>query len=506
MHKDQQEQANHIDQNNKNKTTRVTRRGGGGEVEGMGPLWPPAQGVHKGDNRRDSYRGRPQGPLKLWLPTMLVLVLLLISACAPSTGNSNGGTATPGPKKTSQPGITPSQTPDNAAADICPTDLSASPNCQTPHSLRVAYGVQSLIQRGFTGKGQTIVDIVSFGSPTLQSDMDTFDHQFGLPPITIKVIAPLNKQPYDPNNDRGGWGLETELDVEIIHAIAPDAAIVVLVSPVAETEGTVGLPEFLQLEQYALAHHLGNIISQSWGASEVTLKNAAGQAEIQKWDAFYKQAATQNGISIFSSSGDNGATDYTDLQASHLSTTPTTSFPADDPWVTSVGGTSLRRNGGTFSETAWNMSGGGISSFFPEPSYQQMLPSSVQSEIKHRRGVPDVSADANPATGLAIFTAGHWDLGGGTSASAPIWAAILAIGDQMAGRSLGFINPTLYKLATSSHYTQDFHDITVGDNSVNVNGMLVHGYSATQGWDPITGLGSPNAEKLLPDLIAATHG
>jgi subtilase family serine protease len=437
---------------------------------------------------------------------MLVLVLLLISACAPSTGNSNGGTATPGPKKTSQPGITPSQTPDNAAADICPTDLSATPNCQTPHSLRVAYGVQSLIQRGFTGKGQTIVDIVSFGSPTLQSDMDTFDHQFGLPPITIKVIAPLNEKPYDPNNDRGGWGLETELDVEIIHAIAPDAAIVVLVSPVAETEGTVGLPEFLQLEQYALTHHLGNIISQSWGASEVTLKNAAGQAEIQKWDAFYKQAATQNGISIFSSSGDNGATDYTDLQASHLSTTRTTSFPADDPWVTSVGGTSLRRNGGTFSEIAWNMSGGGISSFFPEPSYQQMLPSSVQSEINHRRGVPDVSADANPATGLAIFTAGHWDLGGGTSASAPIWAAILAIGDQMAGRSLGFINPTLYKLATSSHYTQDFHDITLGNNSVNVNGVELKGFSATQGWDPITGLGSPNAEKLLPDLIAATHG
>jgi hypothetical protein len=76
----------------------------------------------------------------------------------------------------------------------------------------------------------------------------------------------------------------------------------------------------------------------------------------------------------------------------------------------------------------------------------------------------------------------------------------------MAGRSLGFINPTLYKLATSSHYTQDFHDITVGDNSVNVNGFEVHGYPATQGWDPITGLGSPNAEKLLPDLIAATHG
>jgi len=267
--------------------------------------------------------------------------------------------------------------------------------------MQVAYGVESLIARGFTGKGQTVIDIVSFGSPTLQADMDVFDKQFGLPPITIKVISPLNEHPYDPNNDRGGWALETELDVEIIHAIAPGAGIVVLVSPVAETEGTVGLPEFRQLEQYALDHHLGNIISQSWGASEVTLKDAAGQQEIHKWDAFFKQATTQNGISFFSSSGDNGATDYTDLQALRLSPTPTTSFPADDPWITSVGGTSLRRNGGAFQESAWNMSGGGFSSFFPEPTYQQLLASPDQSELNHRRGVPDVAADANPATASA---------------------------------------------------------------------------------------------------------
>jgi subtilase family serine protease len=436
---------------------------------------------------------------------VLIALLFLISACSPLNGNGNTGSATPTPKTAASPTQAATQTPDNSAADVCPVDLGASTNCLTPHSLRVAYGVESLFERGFTGKGQTVVDIVSFGSPTLQADMDVFDKQFGLPPITIKTISPLNEKPYDPNDDRGGWGLETELDVEIIHAIAPDAGIVVLVSPVAETEGTVGLPEFLKLEQYALSHHLGNIISQSWGASEVTLKDTAGQQEIHQWDAFYKQATTVNGISFFSSSGDNGATDYTDLQASHLSPTPTTSFPADDPWVTSVGGTSVRRNGNTFSETAWDMSGGGFSSFFPEPSYQQMLPSSVQSELNHRRGVPDVSGDANPATGLAIYTAGHWDLGGGTSASAPLWASIIAIGDQMAGRPLGFINPTLYKLSTTGKYTQDFHDITVGNNSITGNGVDVQGYSATTGWDPITGLGSPDAEKLLPDLIAATQ-
>src|SRR6202043_3623073 len=126
-------------------------------------------------------------------------------------------------------GVTPTGSSSAPGVDnsplLCPAQLAARISCQTPHSMRVAYGVESLMQRGFTGKGQTVVDIVSFGSPTLQADMDVFDKQFGLPPITIKTIAPLNEKPYDPNNDRGGWGLETELDVEIIHDIAPDAGI-----------------------------------------------------------------------------------------------------------------------------------------------------------------------------------------------------------------------------------------------------------------------------------------
>jgi len=119
--------------------------------------------------------------------------------------------------------------------------------------------------------------------------------------------------------------------------------------------------------------------------------------------------------------------------------------------------------------------------------------------------VPDVAADANPDSGLAIYSGG-WQLGGGTSASAPLWAAIMAIANQVAGHPLGFINPALYKLATSSTYARDFHDITVGNNSTNVNGILVPGHDATPGWDPITGLGSPNAENLIPDLIAAIKG
>ena len=448
-------------------------------------------------------------------PTSLILFVLLLSACSGVPGTTTSGTT---PPATGHPAPTLTPTPmlrviptTSTAADTYP-DLPRYPvgrtYCYTPHQLQVAYGVESLIKQGFTGKGQTVVDIVSFGSPTLQEDMDTFDRRFGLPNITLQIISPIGTRPFDPHNKgMTGWAGETTLDVQLIHAIAPDADIVVLTSPISETEGTVGLPEFLQLEQYAVAHHLGNIVSNSWGASEVTLKDTAGQQEIHKWDTFLQQATTQQGMTYFASSGDNGATDFTDLQATKLSPTPTTSFITDDPWVTSVGGTSLIRNGTIASETAWNSSGGasggGFSTFFPTPSYQKTLPISVQSQLQNRRGVPDVSADADPLTGMAFYENGQWNLAGGTSASAPLWAGIMAIANQTAGHPLGFINPGLYKLAQSSTYTQDFHDITIGNNSVREKGVQVQSYTAAPGWDPVTGLGSPNAEKLIPDLIAA---
>jgi subtilase family serine protease len=431
----------------------------------------------------------------------LLALLLLLSACAPfGITNTTTGDA---PTHKATPAVRP--TPTSTAISVCPVDIGPD-LCRTPYDLRVAYSVQSLIERGFTGKGQTIVDIVSFGSPTLQQDMDVFDKQFGLPPITIKVMSPLGTKPFNPAvKNMPGWAEETTLDVQIIHAIAPDAGIVVLTSPVDETEGTIGLPEFLKLEQYALTNHLGNIISQSFGASEVTLNDAAGRQEIQKWDAFFKQATTQQGFTFFASSGDGGATDYADLQATKLSPVPTTSFPTDDPWVTSVGGTTLERNGTAFQETAWSMSGGGFSLFFATPSYQQTLPATVQNQLNHRRGVPDIAGDADPATGLAFYSGGQWNLAGGTSASAPLWAGIMAIANQMAGQPLGFINPALYKLAATSSYAQDFHDITIGNNNVDRGGVQVQGYDAIPGWDPVTGLGTPVVDKLLPDLIAAIH-
>lgn len=434
----------------------------------------------------------------------LSLLCVLSTACT-STASSTITVPSPVVTKAQATPATPLTAvpyPTTTASDRCPANLSFAASCQTPLSMRTAYGIEPLIQKGYTGKGQTVVDIVSFGSPTLQRDLDVFDQQFGLPPITVEQISPLNEPVYDPRGDRPGWGDETTLDVEIIHALAPGAGIVVLVSPVAETEGTIGLPEFRQLLQYTIDHKLGTIVSQSWGASEATLADPAGQAEIRKWDTLFQQATTQDGMTLLASSGDNGATDYTDLQGVKLSPTATSSFPNDDPWVTSVGGTSLHRNGNAFSESAWNGSGGGMSKFFARPAYQQTLPADAQRLLQNRRGLPDVSGDADPATGLAMYEHGSWSTAGGTSASAPLWAALVALANQMAGHPLGFLNPALYKIAASARYQQDFHDITVGNNNVLSQGSQVQGYNAVAGWDAVTGLGTPNAADLLPDIIA----
>jgi subtilase family serine protease len=443
----------------------------------------------------------PSSRLSRFFP--LILLTCLLTACGPIVIGPNLAT-TPTPTRVPTFGPAPTTLPNarTVVPSTCPSYLQGNPSCLTPQALRAVYNVEPLLQQGYTGQGQTVIDIVSFGAPTLQQDLDVFDKQFNLPPLTVQVISPIHEAPQGLN-DASGWAEETELDVEIIHAIAPGAKIVVLTSPIDELEGTSGLPEFLQLEQYAVTHHLGNIISQSWGASELTLEDQQGQKELQKWNSFYQQETTQDGITFFSSSGDNGATDYADLQAKHLAKVRTTSFAPDDPWVTAVGGTAVKENGKNYSETVWNngdgAGGGGFSRFFAMPDYQKLLPVATRSQFNNHRGVPDVSADADPNTGLAVYLSGQWSQAGGTSASAPLWAALMAIANQMAGHPLGFINPTLYKLAMSSAYQRDFYDITTGNNSDNG----VSGYSAAPGWDAASGLGTPNAANLLPDLVAA---
>ena len=387
----------------------------------------------------------------------------------------------------------------------CRASLYPSP-CYSPQQIRKAYGVDSLTNAGYVGKGETIVIIDSFGSPTIRGDLMTFDKAYGLPdPPSFKILSPLGTVPFDPNNSTQlGWAAETTLDVEWAHAMAPGAAIVLMTSPVAETEGVQGLPEFLALEKYAVDHHLGNIISQSWAATENTLLDVAGRQIVAKMEEFYRDASTRR-ITVLASSGDSGSSNVK-LDGVTLYSQPTVNYPASSPWVTSVGGTSLYASteGKYGYEYVWDeqggAGGGGISELFQEPDYQvASLPEATTEQLNYKRGVPDVSYNADPYTGILIYLSyfGPDDAGfyliGGTSEGSPQWAGIVADLDEFAGEPLGFLNPALYAVGGLGLFDKYGHDITVGGNGLN----NVPGYYAAPGWDPATGWGTPNLVKVL---------
>jgi subtilase family serine protease len=385
--------------------------------------------------------------------------------------------------------------------------------CYSPQQIRTGYGLNGLIDAGLVGAGQTIILIESYGSPTIKHDLAAFDQGYGLPdPPSLTVLAPLGAVPWDPTTypDQPGWGFETTLDVEWAHAMAPGAAIVVLTSPVDETEGVQGLPQFLALEKYALDNHLGQIISQSWTATENTLFTSAGRQVIADFTAFYERAAAA-GITVFGAAGDDGSSN-TERNGTTFYAFPTVGFPASSPLVTSVGGTALNLepSGKYLFETVWNdagccAGGGGISQVFAEPDYQQYsLPKSVQKELGGMRGLPDVSYNAavdNDFIWVYVSFPGSGGAGwygiGGTSEGSPQWAGIAADLNQYAGRPLGFLNPALYALSGAGLFSSFGRDIAAGDNQLRfVPGAVAPGYAATVGWDPASGWGTPNLVEL----------
>jgi len=380
--------------------------------------------------------------------------------------------------------------------------------CYSPQEIRRAYNIDPVLNAGYTGKGESIVIIDSFGSPTIQKDLKIFDAGFGLPdPPSFKEFAPLGKIKFDPsNNTMVSWAAETTLDVEWAHAVAPDANIVLMTSPVAETQGDQGMPEFLYLEQYAVKHNLGKIISQSWGTTENTLFSHPGGIKILKdFESFYQQADGQ-GVTILVSSGDNGVANPN--VNGKIYPFPTVNFPASSPYITAVGGTNLMASihGQYQSETGWSGSGGGISQFFPEPAYQQAyLPSSDQQLLNGFRGLPDIAYNASGDTPVLIYLSflpgqAGWYLIAGTSEGSPQWAGIIADGNQWAGRPLGFINTALYQIGAGKAGATSYHDVLTGNNSSDG----IQGYNCGPGWDPVTGEGTPNVFKLLQQLILHT--
>ncbi len=282
--------------------------------------------------------------------------------------------------------------------------------CYIPGQIQQAYHLPAVYAGGVTGKGATIVIVDSYGSPTIKGDLSVFDRTFGLPaPPSFRIIQPAGQvPPYNPNNsDMVGWAGETTLDVEYAHTVAPGANVLLVETPVSETEGVHGFPQIVEAEQYVLNHHLGDVISQSFSATEQTFPNFSA---VQALRGAY-QLADKDKVTVLAAAGDSGAADVGLDEATYY-LFPVTSWPDSDPLVTGIGGTQLHFNsaGQPTAPTVWNdtynqatntyvdsdagpnplAGGGGTSIFFTRPWYQN----GVRSVVGDRRGVPDISMSA----------------------------------------------------------------------------------------------------------------
>ena len=374
-----------------------------------------------------------------------------------------------------------------------------------------------LYKAGLTGRGETIAIVDAFGSPTIQSDLATFDQQTGLPaPPSFQIIQPDGQvPPYNPNTpDMTGWAEETSLDVEYAHTMAPGANILLVETPVDETEGVQGFPQIVQAENYVIDHDLGDVISQSFGATEETFPNAQS---IMALRSAYVNAARHQ-VTVLGASGDAGATDD---ESDLIDFYPfrVDSWPSTDPLVTSVGGTQLHldQNGNrTAPDNVWNdttllgpaAGGGGVSSVFTRPQYQD----GVAPVVGSSRGTPDVSMSAAVNGGANVYMsfAGlpgpGWYIIGGTSEATPLFSGIVAVADQAAHHRLGLLNPTLYGLRGGRG--SGIVDITNGNNTVTFteqdpsapdygNTYTVQGFDAVPGYDLASGLGTADGARLV---------
>ena len=321
----------------------------------------------------------------------------------------------------------------------------------SPKQIRHAYGVDSLA-KNVTGSQQKIAIVDAYGDPSIQTDLNNFCSYYGISTTTVQILYPQGQ----PRSSDVGWALETALDVEWAHAIAPGATIIISVAKSASISDLIGAVD-------AAVNAGAKVISMSWGASEF-----AGQGA-------YDSHFNKSGVTFVASSGDYG--ESTGVE-----------WPACSPNVIGVGGTSLYldNNGNRTAETAWSGSGGGISAYNKRPAFQ------TSWQIwGGGRGVPDVSLVADPNTGVGVVYGRYLYGVGGTSASAPQWAALVALSNQAQGSPLSGGPVALYNLATSPGC---FFDIIGGSNGTDKDDFAVQGY------DLVTGLGSPKAVLLVPNL------
>jgi subtilase family serine protease len=493
---------------------------------------------------------------RYWMPIVAVVAVGLALVAAVGRGGGVQSLPLPQPMFSEAELIASDTTPPTEAQ--CE---SVGRRCFTPQSVQAAYNLAPLYAAGLNGGGQTIAIIDSYGSDTIAHDLHVYNQAFGLQPMcgeesvtcaagmptfsrlalqgSPATVAPPSASQGTGQENKAAWALEVSLDVETAHAIAPMANILLVTTPTAETLGVQGFPQMMAAEDYVVQHHLASVISQSLASAE----DAFGSAQSLLHLRYAFVHAAHSGITVLGASGDSGTANIIKTpvhQGGSLIPYPTVEWPASDPLVTAIGGTYLCTDPTNTSvrvvdslnppvkcianpgaaEVGWTFSGGGFSHVFSKPAYQDTLPAG-STAIGTMRGVPDVAFQASAGTGALVYitlppdgnsgllcggvpcSTGWYDIGG-TSLSTPQWAGLVAIAAQLNGGGLGPINTALYKIgADPTRYANDFFDITLGNNQTD---PTVAGYPATTGWDPVTGLGTPNAANLVPDLVSAVHG
>lgn len=345
--------------------------------------------------------------------------------------------------------------------------------------------------QGASGQGQCIA-LIELGGGYRRQDLESYFSGLGVPSPDVVAVS-VDGAHNEPTGDPSGPDGEVVLDIEVAGALAPGARIVVYFAPNTERG-------FIDAVSRAVHDELNNptVISISWGAPE----DQWSPQSITAFQQSFREAAML-GVTIACAAGDSGSSDGENDGLQHVD------FPASSPYVLGCGGTRLleaSEQGNIATEVVWNeptdgATGGGISDAFRVPSWQRgaHVPPSANPGARVGRGVPDVCGDADPATGYEVLVDGRRLVVGGTSAVAPLWAALTARINEVLGQPVGYLNPLLYRIATgagsgSSSTAQPFHDITSGNNGA---------YAAREGWDACTGLGSPEGSRLLGALQGA---
>jgi kumamolisin len=333
-----------------------------------------------------------------------------------------------------------------------------------------------------SGAGQCI-GIAEFGGGFEQADLDAYFRAQNIPTTQVVVVGVAGGT-NQPGVDQDADG-EVMLDIEVAHSVAPDATIVVYFAP----NTSRGFAGAVTAAVHDTINH-PNVLSISWGGPEGPGWTAQAVSALES----ALSDAAQVGLTVLAASGDDGSRDYDNDGKVHVN------YPASSPAVLGCGGTRITvGDGGIRDEVVWNdgvaggSTGGGVSTLFPVPKYQVAADVPLNASTgKAGRGVPDVSADASPASGYMIRLNGGKIIPiGGTSAVAPLMAGLVALANQHVGKPVGFVNAALYQLPA------DFNDIMSGNN--DITGIL-KGYMAGKGWDPCTGLGTPKGTNLINAL------